>query len=91
MPALVAAGKNGQRRAGWVGGSLGPGPNQSPGEERRPVLLQAIASPDSTLRGNAARALGEIGVPAKPAIPALVRMMKAEQRYDNVVAAEALA
>src|ERR1700730_16453617 len=58
------------------------------GKAAVPALLEALK--DGQARGQAPRALGEIGAPAAAATPALTEFLKGEDLALQLVAAEAL-
>jgi outer membrane protein assembly factor BamB/HEAT repeat protein len=57
----------------------------------QPALRRALRDQDSTVAGDAARALGALGKRATPSVAALVRTLSHEDPYVRVYAAEALA
>jgi HEAT repeat protein/outer membrane protein assembly factor BamB len=57
----------------------------------QPALRRALRDDDSTVAGDAARALGALGKKASPSVDALVRTLPHEDPYVRVYAAEALA
>jgi outer membrane protein assembly factor BamB len=60
-------------------------------ETIQPALRQALRDEDSTVAGDAARALGALGERAGPSVSALVNTLSHEDPYVRVYAAEALA
>ena len=60
-------------------------------ESIQPALRRALRDPDSTVAGDAARALGALGTRASPSVGALVTTLSHEDPYVRVYAAEALA
>jgi outer membrane protein assembly factor BamB len=60
-------------------------------EWSQPALRRALRDEDSTVAGDAARALGALRARAAPSVPALVRTLSHEDDYVRVYAAEALA
>ncbi len=57
----------------------------------QPALRRALRDQDSTVAGDAARALGALGKAASPSVGALVDTLSHEDPYVRVYAAEALA
>ena len=57
----------------------------------QPALRRALKDEDSTVAGDAARALGALGPKASPSVRALVTTLSHEDPYVRVYAAEALA
>jgi outer membrane protein assembly factor BamB len=57
----------------------------------QPALRRALRDEDSTVAGDAARALGALGKRASPSVGALVTTLSHEDPYVRVYAAEALA
>src|SRR4029434_8334950 len=57
----------------------------------QPALRRALSDADSTVAGDAARALGALGTRASPSVGALVTTLSHEDPYVRVYAAEALA
>jgi len=57
----------------------------------QPSLRRALKDPDSTVAGDAARALGALGKRAVPSVAALVSTLSHDDPYVRVYAAEALA
>ena len=57
----------------------------------QPALRRALRDEDSTVAGDAARALGALGEKASPSVGALVKTLSHENPYVRVYAAEALA
>ncbi len=60
-------------------------------ETIQPALRQALRDEDSTVAGDAARALGALGERAGPSVSALVNTLSHEDPYVRVYVAEALA
>ena len=60
-------------------------------ESIQPELRRALRDDDSTVAGDAARALGALGKKAGPSVGALVNTLSHEDPYVRVYAAEALA
>ena len=60
-------------------------------ETIQPALRQALRDDDSTVAGDAARALGALGKRAGPSVSQLVNTLSHEDPYVRVYAAEALA
>src|SRR5262245_47603906 len=60
-------------------------------ESIQPALRLALRDEDATVAGDAARALGALGVKASPSVGALVDTLSHEDPYVRVYAAEALA
>jgi HEAT repeat protein len=60
-------------------------------ESIQPALRRALRDEDSTVAGDAARALGALRSRASPSVPALVKTLSHEDPYVRVYAAEALA
>jgi outer membrane protein assembly factor BamB len=60
-------------------------------ETIQPALRRALKDPDTTVAGDAARALGALGRRASPSVSALVGTLSHEDAYVRVYAAEALA
>ena len=57
----------------------------------QPALRRALGDEDSTVAGDAARALGALGYRASPSVGALVKTLSHEDPYVRIYAAEALA
>ena len=57
----------------------------------QPALRRALRDDDSTVAGDAARALGALGKRAGPSVGALVKTLSHEDPYVRIYAAEALA
>ena len=57
----------------------------------QPALRRALRDEDSTVAGDAARALGALGKRASPSVGALVNTLSHEDPYVRIYAAEALA
>jgi HEAT repeat protein/outer membrane protein assembly factor BamB len=57
----------------------------------QPALRRALRDEDSTVAGDAARALGALGVRASPSVRALAKTLLHENPYVRIYAAEALA
>src|SRR5262249_15100564 len=57
----------------------------------QPALRRALRDEDSTVAGDAARALGALGPRASPSVTALVTTLSHEDPYVQIYAAEALA
>jgi outer membrane protein assembly factor BamB len=57
----------------------------------QPALRRALRDEDSTVAGDAARALGALGNRASPSVAALVKTLSHEDPYVRIYAAEALA
>ena len=57
----------------------------------QPALRRALGDEDSTVAGDAARALGALGRRASPSVGALVNTLSHEDPYVRIYAAEALA
>jgi len=57
----------------------------------QPALRRALRDEDSTVAGDAARALGALGKSASPSVGALVNTLSHEDSYVRIYAAEALA
>ncbi|HLM22982.1 MAG TPA: HEAT repeat domain-containing protein, partial [Propionibacteriaceae bacterium] len=57
----------------------------------QPALRRALADEDSTVAGDAARALGALGQRASPSVAALVKTLSHDDPYVRIYAAEALA
>jgi len=57
----------------------------------QPALRRALRDEDSTVAGDAARALGALGHRASPSVGALVKTLAHEDPYVRIYAAEALA
>ena len=55
------------------------------------ALRRALRDEDSMVAGDAARALGALGLRASPSVPALVKTLSHENPYVRIYAAEALA
>ena len=60
-------------------------------ESIQPALRQALRDEDLMVAGDAARALGALGIKASPSVDALVDTLSHEDPYVRVYAAEALA
>jgi outer membrane protein assembly factor BamB/HEAT repeat protein len=60
-------------------------------ERIQPALRRALRDGDSTVAGDAARALGALGKRASPSVGALVNTLSHEDPYVRIYAAEALA
>jgi outer membrane protein assembly factor BamB/HEAT repeat protein len=60
-------------------------------ERIQPALRQALGDGDSTVAGDAARALGALGKMASPSVGALVTTLSHQNPYVRIYAAEALA
>jgi outer membrane protein assembly factor BamB/HEAT repeat protein len=57
----------------------------------QPALRRALKDEDAIVAGDAARALGALGMRASPSVPALVNTLSHEDSYVRIYAAEALA
>jgi outer membrane protein assembly factor BamB len=57
----------------------------------QPALRRALGDEDSTVAGDAARALGALGHRASPSVAALVKTLSHDDPYVRIYAAEALA
>ena len=57
----------------------------------QPALRRALSDEDSTVAGDAARALGALGQKASPSVAALVKTLSHDDPYVRIYAAEALA
>ena len=55
-----------------------------------PVLIQLLGDDNREVRSRAAKALGQIGTEAKPAIPALSQLLEDQDPYVRSQAARAL-
>ena len=60
-------------------------------ESIQPALRRALSDDDSVVAGDAARALGALGVRASPSVDALVNTLSHANPYVRIYAAEALA
>jgi outer membrane protein assembly factor BamB/HEAT repeat protein len=60
-------------------------------ESIQPALRRALRDEDSTVAGDAARAVGALGKRASPSVAALVKTLSHEDPYVRIYAAEALA
>ena len=60
-------------------------------ESIQPALRRALTDEDSTVAGDAARALGALSKKASPSVGALVKTLSHEDPYVRIYAAEALA